>query len=341
MLEALELGASVRAQRTSRARPPDELASVYLARLELDRAHAADRAGDPARRGERQRRGPRPRVALRRPAPSRSAASSTMPRPRSRRPASTSPRPGPPGSLGRTLNFAAWTARHKGRRLPKAERLFRESIRDPRPARGPRDALREPARRSPSLLLREGQGRRGRAVRARRPRDRRPARHHLAGHDDDVARACARRAGSGRGGRGAAATGVRARSLRREHSPACQCETPVGADSVLARPRPRGRGRPSWTRAANGVLADAASAALNRLARLEVGRLGDHGRRPLEAPQRLAERVGAQRALAVGQVLRLVPVRELRCPRSGCGTARPARAPRRRPRAPRRTARRR
>ena len=30
--------------------------------------------------------------------------------------------------VGRTLNFAAWTARHKGD-LVKAERLFRESIR--------------------------------------------------------------------------------------------------------------------------------------------------------------------------------------------------------------------
>ena len=42
---------------------------------------------------------------------------------------------------------------------------------------------------------------------------------------------------------------------------------------------------------------------------LPARRLRDHGRRPLEACQSLGERVGSERALAVGQVLRLVPVR--------------------------------
>src|SRR5438874_443576 len=46
----------------------------------------------------------------------------------------------------------------------------------------------------------------------------------------------------------------------------------------------------------------------NGLRRLLVGRLADHRRRPLEPRERLAERLGSERPLAVGQVLRLVPV---------------------------------
>ena len=42
-----------------------------------------------------------------------------------------------------------------------------------------------------------------------------------------------------------------------------------------------------------------------------VGRLADHGRRPLEARERVAQRLGAQRSLAVREMLRLVPVRVL------------------------------
>ena len=48
---------------------------------------------------------------------------------------------------------------------------------------------------------------------------------------------------------------------------------------------------------------------LDRLRRRLVGRLRDHGRRPLEARERVAQRLGAERPLAVGQVLRLVAVR--------------------------------
>ena len=47
----------------------------------------------------------------------------------------------------------------------------------------------------------------------------------------------------------------------------------------------------------------------DRLRRVLVGRLRDHRRRPLEAAERVAQRLGAERPLAVGQVLRLVPVR--------------------------------
>ena len=77
-----------------------------------------------------------------------------MPRPRSRRRASTSPRPAPRGSLGRTLNFAAWTARHKGE-LDKAERLFRESIRILAPLED-RATLCETQRSLAELLLVQG-----------------------------------------------------------------------------------------------------------------------------------------------------------------------------------------
>ena len=42
-----------------------------------------------------------------------------------------------------------------------------------------------------------------------------------------------------------------------------------------------------------------------------VGRLADHGRGPVEARERVAQRLGAERSLAVRQVLRLVAVRVL------------------------------
>ena len=127
MHEALELARAGRAQglrERGRRRARERLPRPARARP----GAAADRAGDSARRGERQRRGARPGASLRRPAPPATAASSTTPRPRSRRRASYLAEAGAAWSLGRTLNFAAWTARHKGD-LAKAERLFRESIR--------------------------------------------------------------------------------------------------------------------------------------------------------------------------------------------------------------------
>ena len=66
---------------------------------------------------------------------------------------------------------------------------------------------------------------------------------------------------------------------------------------------------PSSTSAARLFLDDARQRRSDRLIRLLVRRLGDHRRRTLEALQRLAQRIRAQRALAVGQVLRLVAVR--------------------------------
>ena len=65
--------------------------------------------------------------------------------------------------------------------------------------------------------------------------------------------------------------------------------------------------RPSATSRPRGAEQDVA----DRPRRRRVGRLADHRRRPLEAGERLAQRLGAQRPLAVGEVLRLVAVRVL------------------------------
>jgi tetratricopeptide (TPR) repeat protein len=56
--------------------------------------------------------------------------------------------------LGRTLNFAAWTARHKGD-IARSERLFRESIRILAPLED-RATLCETQRSLAELLLSEG-----------------------------------------------------------------------------------------------------------------------------------------------------------------------------------------
>ena len=77
----------------------------------------------------------------------------------------------------------------------------------------------------------------------------------------------------------------------------------------------------------------------DRLSRLRVRRLRDHRRGPLEhapAPRAAARRAASPRRRG-GASSRCGS--RTRCPRSGCGTARPARAPRRSRRAPRRTAR--
>jgi tetratricopeptide (TPR) repeat protein len=74
-------------------------------------------------------------------------------------------------SLGRTLNFAAWTARHKGE-LTKAERLFRESIRILAPLED-RATLCETQRSLAELLL--ATGRVDERVSRSPPTDRRPA----------------------------------------------------------------------------------------------------------------------------------------------------------------------
>ena len=149
------------------------------------------------------------------------------------------------------------------------------------------------------------------------------------GADDLAVGRRAGRPGSGRAAasrrrrRGRGRAGPRRRACRGARSSRPAASAPSGSP-----------GSPRALRLRGGGAQDRA----DRLARRLVRRLADHRRRPLEARERLAERLGAQRPLAVGQVLRLVPVRERDVARSGRGTARPARAPRRRPRARRRTA---
>ena len=116
------------------------------------------------------------------------------------------------------------------------------------------------------------------------------------------------------------------RHARRDRAPEAPVRAPAGARSVPARPRPRRARPPSWTRAARASSTEAEHR-LNRLARLEVGRLGDHRRRPLgtsAAPARAARRAACPRRRA-GASSRSGSRR--RCRRSGCGTARRARAP--------------
>ena len=103
-----------------------------------------------------------------------------------------------------------------------------------------------------------------------------------------------------------------------------------------ARARRRGR---ALRGAARGALAEQHRA--DRLSRRLVGRLADHRRGPLEARERVAQRLGAQRPLAVGQVLLLVAVRVRDVAEMDVERRAGLDARRRSPRAPPRTRRRR
>ena len=111
-------------------------------------------------------------------------------------------------ALARVNNHFGWVERRRGdlrRRRPPLPR----GDPDPEAARGPRHALREPARPRAGARLAE-EGRRGGALRARGARDRRPARHDLPrddrmalgivraaqGRDEEAERSCARRSRS-------------------------------------------------------------------------------------------------------------------------------------------------
>jgi class 3 adenylate cyclase/tetratricopeptide (TPR) repeat protein len=105
----------------------DELASVYLARLELDRAAPlieqaillAEESGSAAARGRALRFAGQIHLYRRELDDAEAALSSAR---------EYLAEAGAAWALGRTLNYAAWVARHKGD-LTKAERLYRESIR--------------------------------------------------------------------------------------------------------------------------------------------------------------------------------------------------------------------
>ena len=105
----------------------DELASVYLARLELDRAQPlieqaillAEESGSAEARGRALRFAGQLHLYRRELDDAEAALASAR---------DYLAEAGAAWALGRTLNFSAWTARHKGD-LPKSERLYRESIR--------------------------------------------------------------------------------------------------------------------------------------------------------------------------------------------------------------------
>jgi tetratricopeptide (TPR) repeat protein len=126
MLEALELARAAE-RKDFESEAADELASVYLARLELDRAAPlieqaillAEESGGAEARGRALRFAGQ--LHLRRRELDDAEAAFEAARVHLAE-------AGAAWMVGRTLNFAAWTARHKGD-LARAERLFRESIR--------------------------------------------------------------------------------------------------------------------------------------------------------------------------------------------------------------------
>ncbi len=131
----------------------DELASVYLARLELDRAQPlieqaillAEESGSAEARGRALRFAGQLHLYRRELDDAEAALASAR---------DYLAEAGAAWALGRTLNFSAWAARHKGD-LPKSERLYRESIRILAPLED-RVTLCESQRGLAELLLLEG-----------------------------------------------------------------------------------------------------------------------------------------------------------------------------------------
>ena len=245
----------------------------------------------------------------------------------SRRRASYLAEAGAAWALGRTLNFSAWAARHKGD-LPKAERLYRESIRILAPLEDRGDALREPARPGRAPVRSRAASTRPSGSRSSRARDRRPARHHLA-LDDDACRSgsCARRRGATRRRSSCCA---RRTSRSRRASTGCTRWVPSrrwlsSCASAAARTRPR-----ELDERSRGSLDDAATPPGS----------------PDPTPGRATPRSPSPDARS-GAALRPADPRAAfprrrggawsrcgsrrRCRRSGCGRARPPPAPRRRP----------
>ena len=165
--KALEVAREI-GRKDLEANAADELASSAIARLELDRAHAARRGGAGARRGERQhhraRLGARLAGAHRRAArPARRGDGWARARRGALRPVrqrlGAGPRQQPP---------------RLGRAPPRRPRRSRPPLprRDPDPeaARGPRHPLREPARSRAGARRAAGRSTRRSATRSRRGR---------------------------------------------------------------------------------------------------------------------------------------------------------------------------
>jgi len=216
----------------------DELASVYLARLELDRAAPlieqaillAEESGSAEARGRALRFAGQLHLYRRELDDAETALESAR---------EYLAEAGAAWALGRTLNYAAWVARHKGD-LAKAERLYRESIRILAPLED-RATLCESQRGLAELLIVQGRVDEAESLRACRSRDRRPTRRHLPLDDHDGTRSRPCRSGARRRSRAAAAGGLRVD--RGQRAPDAPGRDPGGPDSVPARPRPGRRGR--------------------------------------------------------------------------------------------------
>ena len=151
MLEALEL-ARASEHKGFESEAADELASVYLARLEFDRAAPlieqaillAEESGSAEARGRALRFAGQLHLYRRELDDAEAALEAAR---------EHLAEAGAAWMLGRTLNFAAWTARHKGD-VARAERLFRESIRILAPLED-RATLCETQRSLAELLLAE------------------------------------------------------------------------------------------------------------------------------------------------------------------------------------------
>jgi tetratricopeptide (TPR) repeat protein len=152
MLEALELAR--RAERKDfESEAADELASVYLARRELDRAAPlveqalllAEESGSAEARGRALRFAGQLYMARGELDDAQTALEAAR---------EHLAEAGAAWSLGRTLNFAAWVARQQGD-LMRAERLFRDSIRILAPLED-RATLCESQRGLAELLLADG-----------------------------------------------------------------------------------------------------------------------------------------------------------------------------------------
>ena len=151
MREALALAREA-GRKDFESEAADELASVYLARLEFARATPlieqaillAEESGSAEARGRALRFAGQLHLYRR----ELDAADAALESARG-----YLAEAGAAWSLGRTLNFAAWVARRKGE-LPRAERLFRESIRILTPLED-RATLCESQRALAELLLEE------------------------------------------------------------------------------------------------------------------------------------------------------------------------------------------
>jgi tetratricopeptide (TPR) repeat protein len=152
MLEALELAREAD-RKDFESEAADELASVYLSRLEFERAAPlieqaillAEQSGSAESRGRALRFAGQ--LHLYRRELDEADAALTAAR-------EHLAEAGAAWSLGRTINFLAWVARHKGD-LRRAERLFRESIRILAPLED-RATLCESQRGLAELLLLDG-----------------------------------------------------------------------------------------------------------------------------------------------------------------------------------------